>query len=666
MVKPTYSKLKHIHMIGIGGTGMNGIAEVLINLGYKVSGSDSGTNEATARLTKLGAKVAQGHQPENVHGADVVVTSTAIREDNLEVREARRLKIPVIPRAEMLAELMRMKMGIAVAGSHGKTTTTSMIATVLDQAGFDPTIVVGGRLNTLGANARLGAGDFFVAEADESDRSFLMLSPFIAVLTNIDAEHLDQYKGVEDIKKDVHQLRQQGALLLADHPLPGRSPPAKHHPAARPADDHLRLHGPVGHLAPATWRFSGLHQPLHPAPQGRRSAPSSSTCPGKHMISNAMAAVAVGLDLDIPPAQILESLDTYAGTGRRFELKGDDQRHHGRRGLRPSSDRDPGDPRRRPSAAGPAASSPSSSPTATPASPPDGRLRPLLQPGRRPRPDRDLPGGRGAHPRGHRRGLYEEIRRFGHKDAHFEPDMAKIPAQVESSSAPATSSSSSAPATSTGSSPICSTGWRGRHESSFRSGPPGRALPPSGRPSRGREADAEASGAADPASRPVRRRRSRLPRPDRRLASRPVREEPRDPGRPGPLGRSGRPGRRRADGPREDLGPHPPSRRGRGPEELRGRSPDPGSAGPQGPPGLRSTSRSTPASRSRSWRRTRPSSSTPRASRSGRRTRPRKRSCPGSRTRTCSPGTPETRSGSAGPASASSRTATGPTSRPST
>ncbi len=201
MVKRGYRKLKHIHMVGIGGTGMNGIAEVLLNLGYNVSGSDLQENEATQRLVRLGARIAVGHGPENVREADVVVISSAVHEDNVEVQKARALKIPVIPRAEMLAELMRMKYGIAVAGAHGKTSTTSMTALVLLAGGYDPTIIVGGRLNTIGANAKLGEGDFIVAEADESDRSFLYLSPFIAVLTNIDEEHLDQYRDVEEIKK---------------------------------------------------------------------------------------------------------------------------------------------------------------------------------------------------------------------------------------------------------------------------------------------------------------------------------------------------------------------------------------------------------------------------------------------------------------------------------
>ncbi|MCK4759085.1 MAG: UDP-N-acetylmuramate--L-alanine ligase, partial [Candidatus Aminicenantes bacterium] len=184
-------------MVGIGGTGMNGIAEVLLNMDYKISGTDIAKTEVTQRLAQLGAEISIGHEAKKVEGADVVVISSAIKQDNVEVEEARRRKIPVIPRAEMLAELMRMKYGIAVAGSHGKTTTTSMIAQVLESAGFDPTIVVGGRLNTVGAHGKLGKGDFIVAEADESDRSFLYLSPFIAVLTNLDDEHLDQYHTVD-------------------------------------------------------------------------------------------------------------------------------------------------------------------------------------------------------------------------------------------------------------------------------------------------------------------------------------------------------------------------------------------------------------------------------------------------------------------------------------
>jgi UDP-N-acetylmuramate--alanine ligase len=195
-----FQKIQRIHFVGIGGIGMSGIAELLLNLGYKVSGSDLKPSAITARLAELGGRIHSGHAAGHVESADVVVVSAAVRPDNPEVVEAKRRQIPVIPRAEMLAELMRLRYGVAVAGSHGKTTTTSMIATVLGRAGHDPTVVIGGRLNTLGSNARLGKGDFIVAEADESDGSFLKLSPTIAVVTNIDREHLDHYAGLPEIQ----------------------------------------------------------------------------------------------------------------------------------------------------------------------------------------------------------------------------------------------------------------------------------------------------------------------------------------------------------------------------------------------------------------------------------------------------------------------------------
>ncbi|MCI0566995.1 MAG: Mur ligase domain-containing protein, partial [Acidobacteria bacterium] len=193
-------KVRQVHFVGIGGIGMSGIAEVLLNLGYGVTGSDLASGPATRRLADLGGRVVLGHSPQNVEGADVVVISSAVRADNVEVMEARRRQIPVIPRAEMLAELMRMKYGVAIAGSHGKTSTTSMVAQILSGSGLDPTIVIGGRLGILGSNAKLGKGDLLVAEADESDGSFLHLSPTIAVVTNIDAEHLDHYGSLERLQ----------------------------------------------------------------------------------------------------------------------------------------------------------------------------------------------------------------------------------------------------------------------------------------------------------------------------------------------------------------------------------------------------------------------------------------------------------------------------------
>src|SRR5271155_5700868 len=202
----TFRNFQRIHLVGIGGSGMSGIAEVLLSTGYAVSGSDLKISAVTERLRNLGATIREGHQPENVHGAHVVVISSAVRPDNVEVIEANRLKIPVIPRAEMLAELMRLKCGIAVAGAHGKTTTTSMVAAVLAAADLDPTFVVGGRVNHVGANARVGQGEYMVVEADESDRSFLLLAPVIAVVTTIDREHLDQYRSLEEIQETFIQF----------------------------------------------------------------------------------------------------------------------------------------------------------------------------------------------------------------------------------------------------------------------------------------------------------------------------------------------------------------------------------------------------------------------------------------------------------------------------
>jgi len=320
VVKKVYRKLKHIHMIGIGGTGMNGIAEVLLNLGYKVSGTDLQGSDVTERLIRLGAEIHQGHAAEHVRDADVVVISSAVKSDNVEVKEARRLKIPVIPRAEMLAELMRMKYGIAVAGAHGKTTTTSMVAQVLEEGGFDPTIVVGGRLNTIGSHAKLGLGDFMVAEADESDRSFLYLSPFIAVLTNIDEEHLDQYRNLEEIKNTFVNFANKvpfycPIILCLDAPnlqslIPRLERRLITYGFSSQADVSARIHGFVEFRSSSTLYY-----------KGRELGALNLQVPGKHNIANAMAATAVGIDLDIPPAVILEALAAYTGTGRRFELK---------------------------------------------------------------------------------------------------------------------------------------------------------------------------------------------------------------------------------------------------------------------------------------------------------------------------------------------------------
>ena len=429
MVKTTYRKLKHIHMIGIGGTGMNGIAEVLLNLGYKVTGSDVARNDATRRLTGLKAGISIGHKPGNIEGADVVVISSAIKEDNVEVREARHRKIPIIPRAEMLAELMRMKYGIAVAGSHGKTTTTSLIATILDRGGFDPTIVVGGRLNTIGANAKLGAGDFFVAEADESDKSFLFLSPFIAVLTNIDAEHLDQYRDVEEIKATFIRFANKVpfycpvVLCLDDPNLQSLIPDL---------DRRLITYGfsTQSDISARDMQFDGFSSSCRLFHKGRSFGTLKLKVPGKHSILNAMASIAVGLDLDIPPALILEALESFAGTGRRFELKAEirkmmiveDYAHHPTEIMATLDAARRGWSRRVVAVFQPHRYT---------------RLAHLRAEFARSFNQADVlllteiyPAGEEPIPGVSGRALYEDVQQFGHKDVHFEPDLKKVPAAL--------------------------------------------------------------------------------------------------------------------------------------------------------------------------------------------------------------------------------------------
>ena len=322
-------------MVGIGGTGMSGIAEVLLNLDYNISGTDIEQSEVTQRLARFGAKISIGHKAKKVEGADVVVISSAIKKDNVEVAEARRRKIPVIPRAEMLAELMRMKYGIAVAGSHGKTSATSMIAQVLESGGFDPTIIVGGRLSTVGAHGKLGDGDFIVAEADESDRSFLYLSPFIAVLTNLDDEHLDQYTTVDEVKKAFINFANKVpfycpiVLCLDDSNLKDLIPSLDRRIINYGFSAHADIFAKYRHFD----KFSTTSTLYW---KGKELGKLRLNVPGNHNIYNAMAAVAIGLDLDIPPRLILQSLESYKGTGRRFELKKkvrdimiiDDYAHH--------------------------------------------------------------------------------------------------------------------------------------------------------------------------------------------------------------------------------------------------------------------------------------------------------------------------------------------------
>ncbi|HEX9004756.1 MAG TPA: UDP-N-acetylmuramate--L-alanine ligase [Blastocatellia bacterium] len=318
-----FKKYQHIHFVGIGGIGMSGIAEVLLNLGYRVSGSDARRSSITDRLEKLGASVFEGHSATNVEGAQVVVTSTAVRADNPEVVEAVRKQVPVIPRAEMLAELMRLKYGIAIAGSHGKTTTTSMVATVLDRAGVDPTIVVGGRVNTLGSNARLGRGDFMVVEADESDKSFLKLSPTIAVVTNIDLEHLDFYSGIEEIRQHfvqfVNKVPFYGSVIIClDDPNIQMIIPQI---TRRVITYGMRAHAEISASDVSVSR-ENFGSEFTVRRKGEELGRIKLNVPGEHNVCNALAAVAVAVDLEVDFAKIAEGLEAFTGTGRRFEIKG--------------------------------------------------------------------------------------------------------------------------------------------------------------------------------------------------------------------------------------------------------------------------------------------------------------------------------------------------------
>ncbi|HEX9873346.1 MAG TPA: UDP-N-acetylmuramate--L-alanine ligase [Deferrimonas sp.] len=318
-----YGRIRKIHFVGIGGIGMSGIAEVLLNLGYGVSGSDLRETEITRRLQSFGGQIAYGHRPENVEGVDVVVTSTAVKADNPEVLEAHRRLIPVIPRAEMLAELMRMKYGIAVAGTHGKTTTTSMVATVLSHGGIDPTVVIGGRLDSIGSNAKLGQGKFLVAEADESDGSFLKLSPTIAVVTNVDADHLDFYRDLEHIKETfvdfINKVPFFGlAVLCLDDPniqafIPEVRKRFVTYGLAAQADFHAtEIAHSQGHTA-----FTVHHQ-------GTVLGRITIGMPGQHNVLNALAAVAVAMELGLPFATIAEGFQDFGGVNRRFQIKYDE------------------------------------------------------------------------------------------------------------------------------------------------------------------------------------------------------------------------------------------------------------------------------------------------------------------------------------------------------
>ncbi|MGQ0809713.1 MAG: UDP-N-acetylmuramate--L-alanine ligase [Nitrospiraceae bacterium] len=334
-----FRKTQHIHLVGIGGAGMSGIAEVLLTLGYKVSGSDLHPSETTRRLEELGGKIFMGHHESNVGEAQVVVISSAVAATNPEVVTAKARQIPVIPRAEMLAELMRLKYGIAIAGAHGKTTTTSMVASVLAQGGLDPTMVIGGKVNALGSHARLGRGDLLVAEADESDGSFLRLSPTIVAVTNMDREHLEHYGTMERLHdcflEFINKIPFYGlAVLCAD-------------------DERLRSLFP---MVVKRYQTYGLHERDGVTPdfrasditlkqwgsefrayfRGKSLGPFRLATPGVHNVLNALAAIAIGLELDVPVDLIRKGLAAFTGVERRFHLRGekagimivDDYGHH--------------------------------------------------------------------------------------------------------------------------------------------------------------------------------------------------------------------------------------------------------------------------------------------------------------------------------------------------
>ena len=332
-----YKKNKHIHFVGIGGIGMSGIAELLLNLGYTVSGSDLRESPITKRLAGLGGQVHIGHRAEWIKGADVVVISTAVKGDNPEVLAAVQAQIPIVRRAEMLAELMRLKrFGIAVAGSHGKTTTTSMVGWVLAQAGLDPTVVIGGQVNSLGgSNAKLGQGEFLVAEADESDGSFLHLSPVVEVVTNIDLEHLDYYRDIEQIKgvflEFIHKIPFYGAavICLDDPEVADLVPLIKKRiiTYGMSAQAQIRAREISGDGLVTRFEVCQGGEPL-----GRIVLPLA----GIHNVYNTLAAVGVGLELDIPFPVIAQAMSTFSGVQRRLQVKGeingitvvDDYGHH--------------------------------------------------------------------------------------------------------------------------------------------------------------------------------------------------------------------------------------------------------------------------------------------------------------------------------------------------
>ncbi len=321
-------KVKHVHFIGIGGAGMSGIAEVMLNLGFEVSGSDISESVATLRLKKQGAKVHIGHDEANVVGANAVVTSTAVKSDNPEVAAARAKRIPVVPRAMMLAELMRLKQGIAIAGTHGKTTTTSLVASVLAEAGMDPTFVIGGRLEAAGSNAKLGTGEFIVVEADESDASFLYLQPVLAVVTNIDADHMETYG------HDFGRLRQaflefiehlpfygMAVLCMDDANVRSLLPIITKQVTTYGLLEGAQIRAVDVQADAARMRFRVVRKNGHSKPAADLNI--TLNLPGVHNVQNALAAIAVGMEIGAPDAAIVKALAEFGGVGRRFQRYGD-------------------------------------------------------------------------------------------------------------------------------------------------------------------------------------------------------------------------------------------------------------------------------------------------------------------------------------------------------
>ncbi|MCX6640478.1 MAG: UDP-N-acetylmuramate--L-alanine ligase [bacterium] len=330
-----FYRLKNLHFIGIGGIGMSGIAEVLLNQGFRVTGSDLVDSDILSNLRQLGAEISIGHNAANVQGSDVVVYSSAVKSSNVELQEARRLNIPAIARAEMLSELMRMKYGIAIAGTHGKTTTTSMIAAVMTEAELDPTFIVGGRVKSLATNAKLGSGEFLVAEADEFDRSFLKLTPAIAVITTLESEHLDTYGSFDELRKAFLQFARQvpfygSVVLCIDEPTVAALIPELQRPVITyglDAKAKIRAFDPV---------FSQTNSRFQVEVNGERRGEVQLHQPGLHNIKNALAAIGVAEELKIDFRKVVSGLNKFRGVERRFEIKGeangvmvvDDYAHH--------------------------------------------------------------------------------------------------------------------------------------------------------------------------------------------------------------------------------------------------------------------------------------------------------------------------------------------------